>query len=679
MKKIITLFRSALPLMFGLLLFSQTQAQDTPIVGGSSTTIEQHPWQVFFKGQGYCGGSILSEKWIVTATHCEITVGTQVYIGMTNFNFSTGQPIDATQTLTVAEVYSVPGYGDQTVCGGGCPFLGNDLTLIKVSGTIDLSSPRAAAIEPVWSDILEPDPNNAGKLRFPLGYTGYATGWGEQAYQQNNNPQQLKVSKGLPTIDASTAGVDAIFYQGTGGQHTQFSAGTLGETGQDACRGDSGGPFVIQLNGQWRLAGVTSWGFDCGEANRKGFWASVPHFEDFIKNTTGLFQGPTAGFTMASTPSCVGDELMLQNTSSGADRYEWSFEGADISQSDADSPTIEFIETGNHSITLKAFKGQNEDVVSIEVTIGETDIAAEDIILCEGNTQIELQASTQTSEAVISWFDQQNDTDPVHQGDAYTVDIGTETYTAFVEAGPDNGAQTAKVGKTSPENAGVHGGNQALILDVQKAFVLKSAILKADQAGNRTLELRNTGGTLLDSKILNVPAGTNRVTIDMAIPEGIDLELGFPGNADLYRNDDGTNYPYTHTGVVSIKTSTAGNDYYYYLYDLEIEYGNSSAVCKSERIPVTVSIDATAAGCVVGLVNGEMMKNEVYPNPAQGTIYLELGASSKVTLFDEKGISVFREKLPAGQHQISTQHAGIYTIQLIQQNHTERKRIIVLQ
>lgn len=42
------------------------------IVGGFATTIERNPWQVSLLSYGShtCGGSIIGEKWILSAAHC---------------------------------------------------------------------------------------------------------------------------------------------------------------------------------------------------------------------------------------------------------------------------------------------------------------------------------------------------------------------------------------------------------------------------------------------------------------------------------------------------------------------------------------------------------------------------------------------------------------------------------
>src|SRR3990167_7484612 len=50
-----------------------TAAAEQRIVGGSATTIGAHPWQVSLQdttGFHFCGGSIISAEWILTAQHC---------------------------------------------------------------------------------------------------------------------------------------------------------------------------------------------------------------------------------------------------------------------------------------------------------------------------------------------------------------------------------------------------------------------------------------------------------------------------------------------------------------------------------------------------------------------------------------------------------------------------------
>lgn len=60
-----------------LILGLSANGQNTNIVGGSTIDIIDVPWQVSLKNiangnNHFCGGSIISDMWIITAAHCVV-------------------------------------------------------------------------------------------------------------------------------------------------------------------------------------------------------------------------------------------------------------------------------------------------------------------------------------------------------------------------------------------------------------------------------------------------------------------------------------------------------------------------------------------------------------------------------------------------------------------------------
>ena len=130
-------------------------------------------------------------------------------------------------------------------------------------------------------------------------------------------------------------------------------------------------------------------------------------------------------------------------------------------------------------------------------------------------------------------------------------------------------------------------GDQHLIFDCYKPSKLISVKVYAQGNGNRTFELRDKDGIVLQSTTVSVANGESVVTLNFDIPVANELQLGTPaGNQDLYRNSSGASYPYAIGDLLSINKSSAGGisglAYYYFFYDWVVDGPD----CISDRATV---------------------------------------------------------------------------------------------
>nr|XP_040032200.1 serine protease 27 [Gasterosteus aculeatus aculeatus] len=239
------------------------------IVGGQNAKEGAWPWQVDIQSGGghICGGSIITESWILSAAHCfpnpdEVTSYT-VYAGRYQLNGVNRHQ----STHGVSRVVIPTGYRDAQQ--------GKDMALVQLTGPV------------TWSDYIQPVCLPAAGTLFPSGMQCYVTGWGNT---RDNVPlagvgtlQEVEV----PIISQSSCqdmyGTNPTEVVGI--LYDMICAG-FAQGGKDSCQGDSGGPLVCQMvNGTWVQAGVVSFGLGCAHPNQPGVYARVTAFSNFILDT----------------------------------------------------------------------------------------------------------------------------------------------------------------------------------------------------------------------------------------------------------------------------------------------------------------------------------------------------------------------------------------------------------
>ncbi|XP_077888806.1 chymotrypsinogen B isoform X2 [Ictidomys tridecemlineatus] len=131
------------------------------IVNGEDAVPGSWPWQVSLQdktGFHFCGGSLISENWVVTAAHCGVKTSDLVVAG----EFDQGSDEENVQVIKIAKVFKNPKFSMLTVR--------NDITLLK------LATP--ARFSQTVSAVCLPDANDD----FPAGTQCVTTGWGKTKY-----------------------------------------------------------------------------------------------------------------------------------------------------------------------------------------------------------------------------------------------------------------------------------------------------------------------------------------------------------------------------------------------------------------------------------------------------------------------------------------------------------------
>lgn len=158
-------------LLLGLSLLSSTFSAQTYITGGYPIHISEAPHQASLQWDDShgCGGSIISNQWIVTAAHCFDQIApNKIKVGLTDLNKSTTN----TQTFTIEKYIIHPNYRSSN--------LDNDIALIKVRGNITYNND----VQPI---TLVSKTDNL----YEVGQPTKVTGWGKTSATTHTNKKYL--------------------------------------------------------------------------------------------------------------------------------------------------------------------------------------------------------------------------------------------------------------------------------------------------------------------------------------------------------------------------------------------------------------------------------------------------------------------------------------------------------
>ena len=412
-------------------------------------------------------------------------------------------------------------------------------------------------------------------------------------------------------------------------------------------------------NGTYWIIGEVDRNNDYLESNEDNNWTAVP------VTLTQQLDGGGYDIQILSPEEvnlCDGEITTLTASTLTADEYLWS-NGATTSSIDVATSGEYYLNTTN-----ACGEGQSQ-TVTVNVNDPVETPATNDVTIEMGGSAI-LNA---TGTGNIIW--QNTNGDILSESNEFITENLYENTTFYVmnEDVLVEAPNELSTGATDHEGESNYSGdvyNGGLLFNATSTFTLNSVKVYTEYAGERTIELHNDNGDIINSSIIYIPdTGENGEIIELnweiiagnnyIITTNFDMNNeNFGDNNPMLRRttDDLPNFPYTIEDIVEISEGMYDDgdgpgfstSYYYYFYDWKInnEWGIGGNSCFSNPVEVNVLIDNSTE-----ITENNSPNLSIFPNPAydnlniishinlnqmQGNIYDHLG--QKVADIDIKNI-----------------------------------------
>ncbi|CAF1200473.1 unnamed protein product [Adineta ricciae] len=229
-------------------------------------------WIVSIKkaDQPTCGGSIISNSWILTSASCVREIPRQllsVAVGLSNVQSST-------QTRPAAEIIIHPNHNQS--------FFINDIALIRLEAPLNTDDPSIAQICLPAETAGNYSSDNSSLVALSW---GVSSEWGPLSVKDKAYGKLREVPTTAVSIDSEDC--QSIITDDS----TQLCAQVV-KPNIDTCAGDAGNPLMVYTpSRQWIVVGLVSFGILC-DGQYPSVYTRVSAYLDWIKLKTGI--GSTA-------------------------------------------------------------------------------------------------------------------------------------------------------------------------------------------------------------------------------------------------------------------------------------------------------------------------------------------------------------------------------------------------
>ncbi len=300
---------------------------------------------------------------------------------------------------------------------------------------------------------------------------------------------------------------------------------------------------------------------------------------------------PVAQFSTNSINYCSSEISFIDESYDIVQSYAWDF--GDGNTSVESNPVNNFPGSGTYTIQLIVSNNIGSDTTTQTISI-ELPPAPEidDQEVCLGDNAT-LEANTT---GLAQWRDANNNV--IFNGPTFETPNVNSAQSYFVEN--LEGGPSGYIGPEDPSYAGgsyhVSGYHGALNFTAETGLEIVSVWVNAQGPGERTFTIGNgfnddgvppSGNNIVDQVTVYLNGGPQRIYLNMTVPVAGEYNIG-GNNVNLYRNNDGTDYPFILEDYMTIVNSSANTDptgYYYYFYDIEVR----EIQCISPAVEVNVN------------------------------------------------------------------------------------------
>ncbi len=320
---------------------------------------------------------------------------------------------------------------------------------------------------------------------------------------------------------------------------------------------------------------------------------------------------PSVNFNSQSQISDCNPAIQFENTSETTPETTYLWDFGDGSNSTEENPLHVYHSNGNYSVKLKAENSNGQDSLIKEEYIFinlSTLYQISDYAICEtsGSVTIDTELAGE-----VHWYNNIDEETSFHVGASYTTPELSESEIYYVQEtvfGDEyNGGEP-----DDSESGDYVNSHNYLLFDCTEECILETVKVYANEAGTRTIYLKDSNGGVLYNEDFVIGNGEQIVELNYVIPEGTAYKIGCTNPQGLLRGSVGMmssfSYPYNIGDVISINESNVvwwndGHSYYAYFYDWHIRLPD----CVSERTEVNVFVNETTVADFETSVNGSVV------------------------------------------------------------------------